>query len=47
MELNEIEKLRIVGIIFYALRSRKKIKQSVGLGRVPDLMKLMGDYKRI
>ncbi|MGH0951538.1 hypothetical protein [Bacillus mycoides] len=41
MELNKIEKAMIIGIILRALRSKKKIKQYVGLERLPDVIKVL------
>ncbi|MCC2442053.1 hypothetical protein [Bacillus paranthracis] len=46
MELNKLEKTIMIGIILRALRSRKKIKQYVGLDRVPDLIKLMDESQK-
>lgn len=41
MELNKLEKAITVGIILRALRNRKKIKQYVGLERLPDVIKVL------
>lgn len=39
--MNKIEKAMIIGIILRALRSKKKIKQYVGLERLPDVIKVL------
>ncbi|MCU5141327.1 hypothetical protein OCA06_16095 [Bacillus cereus] len=41
MELNKLEKAITIGIILRALRSKKKIKQYVGLERLPDLIQVL------
>ncbi|PTC12252.1 hypothetical protein [Bacillus wiedmannii] len=41
MELNKLEKALIVGVILRGLRSREKIKQYVGLERLPDVIKVL------
>ncbi|MGG0727279.1 hypothetical protein [Bacillus paramycoides] len=41
MELSMPEKAIIVGIILRALRSKKKIKQYVGLERLPALIQVL------
>ncbi|MGE6617726.1 hypothetical protein [Bacillus mycoides] len=45
MDFNKLEKAMIVGIIFKALRSKKKIKQYVGLERLPDLIKVLDELQ--
>ncbi|MDG0947872.1 hypothetical protein [Bacillus paranthracis] len=41
MELNKLEKAMTIGIILRALRSRQKIKQYVGLERLPGVIKVL------
>ncbi|MBW3491836.1 hypothetical protein [Bacillus sp. FDAARGOS_1420] len=45
MDFNKLEKAMIVGIILKALRSKKKIKQYVGLERLPDLIKVLDELQ--
>ncbi|MEB9380465.1 hypothetical protein P4J09_20790 [Bacillus cereus] len=45
MELNQLEKAMNLGIILRALRSRKKIKQYVGLERLPDVIKMLDELQ--
>ncbi|UPL43276.1 hypothetical protein MU858_21410 [Bacillus sp. PGP15] len=45
MELNKLEKAMTIGIILRALRSRKKIKQYVGLERLPDVIKVLDELQ--
>ncbi|MDY8162699.1 hypothetical protein [Bacillus thuringiensis] len=45
MPLNKVEKAITVGIILRALRSRKKIKQYVGLERLPDVIKVLDELQ--
>jgi len=45
MDFNKFEKAMIVGIILKALRSKKKIKQYVGLERLPDLIKVLDELQ--
>ncbi|ANT39935.1 hypothetical protein OB969_21750 [Bacillus cereus] len=45
MELNKIEKGIVIGIILRAFRSRKKIKQYVGLERLPDVIKVLDELQ--
>ncbi|MCM3219647.1 hypothetical protein M3644_07490 [Bacillus cereus] len=45
MPLNKIEKAMTIGIILRALRSRKKIKQYVGLERLPDVIKVLDELQ--
>ncbi|MEB8800132.1 hypothetical protein P4H01_25025 [Bacillus cereus] len=45
MPLNKMEKAMTIGIILRALRSRKKIKQYVGLERLPDVIKVLDELK--
>ncbi|MBD8075730.1 hypothetical protein [Bacillus thuringiensis] len=45
MELNQLEKAMNLGIILRALRSRKKIKQYVGLERLPDVIKVLDELQ--
>ncbi|HDR7659865.1 hypothetical protein COM08_15190 [Bacillus wiedmannii] len=45
MELNKLEKAMIVGIILKALRSKKKIKQYVGLEKLPDVIKVLDELQ--
>ncbi|PFR79174.1 hypothetical protein COK40_02480 [Bacillus cereus] len=45
MEFNKLEKAMTIGIILRALRSRKKIKQYVGLERLPDVIKVLDELQ--
>ncbi|MEC2869940.1 hypothetical protein ACIQHV_11095 [Bacillus bombysepticus] len=45
MELNKLEKAMIVGIILKALRSKKKMKQYVGLEKLPDVIKVLDELQ--
>ncbi|PFT96562.1 hypothetical protein COK81_08215 [Bacillus thuringiensis] len=45
MGLNKLEKAMIVGIILKALRSKKKIKQYVGLERLPDVIQVLDELQ--
>ncbi|ARJ24403.1 hypothetical protein B7492_25765 [Bacillus mycoides] len=45
MNLNKLEQAMIVGIMLRALRSKEKIKQYVGLERLPALMKVLDKLK--
>lgn len=45
MPLNKMEKAMTIGIILRALRSRKKIKQYVGLERLPDVIKMLDELQ--
>ncbi|HDR4726937.1 TPA: hypothetical protein QCR01_004824 [Bacillus cereus] len=45
MGLNKLEKAMIVGIILKALRSKKKIKQYVGLEKIPDVIKVLDELQ--
>lgn len=45
MKLNKLEKAMIVGIILKALRSKKKIKQYVGLEKLPDVIKVLDELQ--
>ncbi|MGQ7105562.1 hypothetical protein ACUN13_14630 [Bacillus cereus group sp. Bce041] len=45
MELNKLEKAMIIGIILRALRSKMKIKQYVGLERLPALIKVLDELQ--
>ncbi|WP_267377979.1 hypothetical protein [Bacillus sp. GM_Baccil_2] len=45
MELNNLEKAMTIGIILRALRSKKKIKQYVGLERLPDVIKVLDELQ--
>ncbi|MEC2865977.1 hypothetical protein BK767_11505 [Bacillus thuringiensis serovar kyushuensis] len=45
MGLNKLEKAMIVGIILKALRSKKKIKQHVGLERLPDVIQVLDELQ--
>ncbi|HDR4529796.1 hypothetical protein [Bacillus cereus] len=47
MEFNKLEKAMIVGIILRALRSKKKIKQYVGLERLPNVIKVLNELQMI
>ncbi len=41
MDFNKLENAMTIGIILRALRSRKKIKQYVGLERLPYVIKVL------
>ncbi|MRD34581.1 hypothetical protein GH882_01205 [Bacillus thuringiensis] len=45
IEFNKLEKTIIIGIILRALRSKKKIKQYVGLERLPDLIQVLDELQ--
>ncbi len=45
MELNKLEKAMVIGIILRALRSKKKIKQYVGLERLPDIIQVLDELQ--
>ncbi|WP_242321135.1 hypothetical protein [Bacillus cereus group sp. BfR-BA-01312] len=45
MGFNKLEKAMIVGIILKALRSKKKIKQYVGLEKLPDVIKVLDELQ--
>ncbi|MGG0731731.1 hypothetical protein ABE085_29795 [Bacillus paramycoides] len=45
LEPNRLEKAMIIGIILRALRSKKKIKQYVGLERLADLIKVLDELQ--
>lgn len=45
MTLNQLEKAMILGIILRALRSKKKIRQYVGLERLSDLIKVIDELQ--
>ncbi|MGE1025899.1 hypothetical protein ACQGS6_18285 [Bacillus sp. GMs2/2] len=45
MDFNKLEKAMTIGIILHALRSRKKIKQHVGLERLPDVIKVLDELQ--
>ncbi|MED3469922.1 hypothetical protein ACT7C1_06575 [Bacillus paranthracis] len=45
MDFNKLEKAMTIGIILRALRSRKKIKQYVGLERLPDVIKVLDELQ--
>lgn len=45
MELNKLEKAMVIGIILRALRSKKKIKQYVGLERLPDVIQVLDELQ--
>ncbi|MEM5649596.1 hypothetical protein AAHB57_17540 [Bacillus cereus] len=45
MELTKLEKAMVVGTILQALRSRKKIKQYMGLERLPDVIKVLDELQ--
>ncbi|MFH7833903.1 hypothetical protein [Bacillus luti] len=45
MELNKLEKAITIGIILRALRNREKIKQYVGLERLPDVIKVLDELQ--
>ncbi|WP_242226081.1 hypothetical protein [Bacillus cereus group sp. BfR-BA-01358] len=45
MGLNKLEKAMIVGIILKALRSKKKIKQYVGLEKIPAVIKVLDELQ--
>ncbi|MEK4858450.1 hypothetical protein [Bacillus sp. CH_70] len=43
--LNKLEKTIIIGIILRALRSKKKLKQYVGLERLPGLIQVLDELQ--
>ncbi len=45
MELNKLEKAMVIGIILRVLRSKKKIKQYVGLERLPDVIQVLDELQ--
>ncbi|HDX9529832.1 hypothetical protein [Bacillus thuringiensis] len=45
MNFNKLEKAMIVAIILKALRSKKKIKQYVGLEKLPDVIKVLDELQ--
>ncbi|MCT4570098.1 hypothetical protein N3930_19380, partial [Bacillus thuringiensis] len=45
IDFNKLEKTIIIGIILRALRSKKKIKQYVGLERLPDVIKVLDELQ--
>ncbi|MDR5045497.1 hypothetical protein FNE59_07305 [Bacillus thuringiensis] len=45
MDFNKLENAMTIGIILRALRSRKKIKQYVGLERLPDVIKVLDELQ--
>lgn len=45
MKLNKLEKATVVGIILRSLRSKKKLKQYVGLERLPDVIKVLDELQ--
>lgn len=45
MGLNKLEKAMIVGVILKALRSKQKIKQYVGLEKIPDVIKVLDELQ--
>ncbi|EJR06586.1 hypothetical protein II5_02409 [Bacillus cereus MSX-A1] len=45
MELNKFEKAMVIGIILRTLRSKKKIKQYVGLERLPDVIQVLDELQ--
>ncbi|MGA5711589.1 hypothetical protein ACPCH0_00975 [Bacillus bombysepticus] len=45
MDFNKLEKAMIVGIILKALRSKKKIKQYVGLEKLPEVIKVLDELQ--
>jgi len=45
VELNKLEKAMVIGIILRALRSKKKIKQYVGLERLPDVIQVLDELQ--
>ncbi|MRB31995.1 hypothetical protein GH861_02270 [Bacillus thuringiensis] len=45
MDFNKLEKAMTIGIILRALRSRKKIKQYVGLERLPEVIKVLDELQ--
>ncbi|MEK4596111.1 hypothetical protein MKY21_12965 [Bacillus sp. FSL R9-9497] len=45
MELNKLGKAMVIGIILRALRSKKKIKQYVGLERLPDVIQVLDELQ--
>ncbi|MED2933447.1 hypothetical protein P4308_15320 [Bacillus wiedmannii] len=45
MKLTKTENAMTIGIILHGLRSRKKIKQYVGLERLPDVIKVLDELQ--
>ncbi|MGK8429243.1 hypothetical protein OF864_14245 [Bacillus cereus] len=45
MDFNKLEKAMIVGIILKALRSKKKIKQYVGLERLSNVIPVLDELQ--
>lgn len=45
MKLTKLENAMTIGIILRALRSKKKIKQYVGLERLPDVIKVLDELQ--
>lgn len=45
MKLTKIENAMTIGIILHGVRSRKKIKQYVGLERLPDVIKVLDELQ--
>lgn len=45
IDLNKLEKTIIIGIILRTLRSKKKIKQYVGLERLPGLIQVLDELQ--
>ncbi|MCU5403672.1 hypothetical protein OCA16_03625 [Bacillus cereus] len=45
MEFNKLEKAMVIGIILRTLRSKKKIKQYMGLERLPALIKVLDELQ--
>lgn len=45
MDFNRLEKAMTIGIILRALRSRQKIKQYVGLERLPDVINVLDELQ--
>ncbi|MDZ5478228.1 hypothetical protein [Bacillus thuringiensis] len=45
IDFNKLEKAMTIGIILRALRSRKKIKQYVGLERLPEVIKVLDELQ--
>lgn len=45
MDFNKLEKAMTIGIILRALRSRRKIKQYVGLERLPGVIKVLDELQ--
>ncbi|HHL0974525.1 TPA: hypothetical protein ACQUHP_006318 [Bacillus cereus] len=45
MELTKLETAIVVGIILRSLRGKKKIKQYVGLKRLPDVIKVLDELE--